>query len=447
MNPSRPRRVLTIRGEAVPQVGLLEPLQLEGEEGINQLFEYRLILNTREPDIDLGALIGRELTCGLELDSPEAAEREISGLITQARYLGEAERHSRVELTLRPWLHLATLTTDCKVFQDQSPVEIIEAVLADYPFAADKRPSEASVHTDALGRIKIQFPWDRCGQKNQNSSCWVRVSSDWAGNQLGAMQLPRVGQEVLVSFLGGDPEQPIVSGRLYNQANQPPWRLPGQQALSGIRSRELSAGGGNGAGGRSNHLILDDTEQKIQAQLRSDHQHSQLGLGHLSRIEDHEGRRDERGEGFELRTDGHGVIRAKDGLLISTQGRPGARGHAKDMGETTNRLHEGQRQHGSLGELAQQHRAQEGSGADQAEVAASLKAQNEAIEGKGAEGKFPELSEPHLVLASPAGIESSTAGSTHPYLYESWIDTLALQTLTLGRREGGGYFLPRMVFE
>lgn len=99
-----PRRVLTIRGEAVPQVGLLEPLQLEGEEGINRLFEYRLILNTREPDIDLGGLVGRELTCGLELDSPEPAEREISGLITQARYLGEAERHSRVELTLRPWL-------------------------------------------------------------------------------------------------------------------------------------------------------------------------------------------------------------------------------------------------------------------------------------------------------------------------------------------------------
>lgn len=86
----------------MPQVGLLEPLQLEGEEGINRLFEYRLILNTREPHIDLSGLLGRELTCGLELDSPEPAEREISGLITQARYLGEAERHSRVELTLRP---------------------------------------------------------------------------------------------------------------------------------------------------------------------------------------------------------------------------------------------------------------------------------------------------------------------------------------------------------
>lgn len=189
--------------------------------------------------------------------------------------------------------------------------------------------------------------------------------------------------------------------------------MPEQKALSGFRSRELTPGGGNAAGGRSNHLILDDTEQKIQAQLRSDHQHSQLGLGHLTRIEGHEGRKDERGEGFELRTDGHGAIRAKEGLLISTEGRPNARAHAKDMGETTSRLSEGQSQHESLGELAQQHRAQEAQ--DQADVAASLQAQNEAIAGKHAEGAHPELSEPHLVLASPAGIESTTAGSTHQH--------------------------------
>jgi type VI secretion system secreted protein VgrG len=211
-----------------------------------------------------------------------------------------------------------------------------------------------------------------------------------------------------------------VTGRVYNQANQPPWSLPEQKALSGFRSRELTPGGGNAAGGRSNHLILDDTDRKIQAQLKSDHQHSQLGLGHLTRIEDQGGRKDERGEGFELRTDGHGAIRAKEGLLISTEGRQGARAHAKDMGETTSRLNEGQQQHESLGELAQQHRAQEGNGADQAEVAQQLQAQNEAIKGTGAgkgeeETPFPELSEPHLVLASPAGIESTTAGSTHQH--------------------------------
>lgn len=161
MTPSTPRRGLTIRSAAIPEVNgalLLEPLKLEGEEGINTLFEYRLVLQSPEGGagnhLDLNRFIGRELTCCLELEgqgsfvpgvpggagvNQGAGVREISGLITEARYIGESGRHALVEFTLRPWLHLATLSTDCKVFQDQSPVEIIEAVLGEYPFAADKR--------------------------------------------------------------------------------------------------------------------------------------------------------------------------------------------------------------------------------------------------------------------------------------------------------------------
>ncbi|UST55029.1 type VI secretion system tip protein VgrG [Comamonadaceae bacterium OTU4NAUVB1] len=276
--------------------------------------------------------------------------------------------------------------------------------------------AETNLYTDSLGRIKVQFPWDRHGRHDHLSSCWVRVANDWAGNQLGAMHLPRVGQEVVVSFLGGDPDLPLVTGRVHNQLNPPPWELPAQQALSGLRSRELTPGGGNAAPGRGNHLILDDTAQAIQAQLRSDHQHSSLSLGHLTRIEDNAGRQDARGEGFELRTDGHGVVRAKDGLLITTEGRVGARSHAKAMGETTQRLAHGQDQHGRLADLAQQHRAQEAG--DQDEVARVIEAQNADIEGRGQgseAGDFPELSEPHLTLASPAGIQSTTAGSTHQH--------------------------------
>ncbi len=110
------------------------------------------------------------------------------------------------------------------------------------------------------------------------------------------MHLPRIGQEVIVSFYGGDPDQPIVTGSVFNAMNTPPWSLPDQQALSGFRSRELMPGGGNSAAGRSNHLILDDTEQKIQAQLKSDHAHSQLSLGHITRIANNQGRQDARGE-------------------------------------------------------------------------------------------------------------------------------------------------------
>jgi type VI secretion system secreted protein VgrG len=276
-------------------------------------------------------------------------------------------------------------------------------------------PEGQNLWTDELGRIKVQFPWDRIGQRNQHSTCWLRVSSPWAGNQLGGIHIPRIGQEVIVDFIGADPDLPICTGRVHNQTNLPPWSLPGQSALSGLRSRELTKEGGNSAAGRSNHLILDDTEQKIQVQLKSDHQHSQISLGHISRIEDNAGRKDPRGEGFEVRTDGHGAIRAKQGLLISTEGRDGARAHILDSAETRQRLVDAHGLHNAGAEAAQKNEAQ--GSKDQAEVADVLKAQNDAIDGdakaNAEPGQFPELKEPHLVLASPAGIAATSEHSTH----------------------------------
>ena len=102
----------------------------------------------------------------------------------------------------------------------------------------------------------------------------------------------------------------------------PPWALPSQAALSGLRSRELAPGAGNAAGGRSGHVLFDDTHEAIQTQVRSDAFDSQLALGHVTRIERHAGRQDARGAGFELRTDAHGVIRAAQGLLLTSEPRP-----------------------------------------------------------------------------------------------------------------------------
>src|SRR5690606_2471476 len=144
--------------------------------------------------------------------------------------------------------------------------------------------------------------WDRVGTRDERSSAWVRVATPWGGSELGVAALPRVGSEVLVQWLGGSPDRPVVTGTVFNEARQPPWSLPAQHALTGMRSRELAPDGGNAAGGRSNHLILDDTHNGIQAQLKSDHAHSQLSLGHIARIEDNSGRKDARGEGFELAT-------------------------------------------------------------------------------------------------------------------------------------------------
>ena len=102
--------------------------------------------------------------------------------------------------------------------------------------------SGAEIWTDKYARVKVQFHWDREGTKNENSSCWVRVAQIWAGSGWGGIHIPRIGQEVIVDFLEGDPDRPIVTGRVYNADNMPPYDLPANQTQSGIKSRS-SAGG------------------------------------------------------------------------------------------------------------------------------------------------------------------------------------------------------------
>jgi len=702
------QRTLSIQSPAIPVLlgqPALEPVHLSGHEGLNSLFKYGLLLKTPDAlnfgasgamDFDLEQFIGREISCSIQLDGagqfvPGAAGasvdgvgagvRQINALITDAEVWGEEGRHIQYQLTLRPWLYRATLTTNCKIFQNKTVVQVLDELLAGYDFPVDKRlietypvrdyrvqynesdfafferltqswgisyffqhsegkhrlvlidnmgayekndsaayrqveyhapgwkvdaeyvssfvphhhltsgeyasreydymrpradlsqsrkdprftgqadgevyqwhegsaagshyaqpragsaeandphgegrqvarlrmealrthgararasgnlrgmvpgssfelrkhprrkanaeyliletrfliedvaqdsqigdaspgrkqqwkvevdftahpmaeplrpvpkrpkplthgpqtarvvgPPGQNIWTDKWGRIKVKFPWDRIGNEDQHSSCWIRVNLDGAGNQQGSIHVPRIGQEVIIDFVGGDPDLPICTGRVYNQANEPPWALPHHSALSGYRSRELTEEGGNSAPGRSNHIAMDDTKGKIQVQIKSDHQHSQLSLGHITRIEDNAGRKDDRGQGAELRTDGHAVIRAKQGMLLTTEGRANAEAHITDMGETVARLTEGRDLHESLGNAAQEAKAQDAG--DQDEVAKTLKSQNDAIKGAGKQsnpqaGQFPELDEPHLVLASPAGIQSTSAQSTH----------------------------------
>jgi type VI secretion system secreted protein VgrG len=98
------------------------------------------------------------------------------------------------------------------------------------------------IWVDKYGRVKIQFFWDREGKKDENSSCWVRVSQQWAGKNWGAMWIPRMGQEVIVSFLEGDPDQPIITGRVYNAEQMPPYALPDNQTRSTYMSRSSQGG-------------------------------------------------------------------------------------------------------------------------------------------------------------------------------------------------------------
>ncbi|WP_188635912.1 type VI secretion system tip protein TssI/VgrG, partial [Halopseudomonas pertucinogena] len=113
-------------------------------------------------------------------------------------------------------------------------------------------PAGEEIHCDEQGRIKVQFHWDREGQADANTSCWLRVASNWAGNHWGSVTIPRIGMEVLVSFLEGDPDQPLVSGCLYNSAHPVPYELPEHKTRTVFKS--LSSPGGNGF----NELRIED---------------------------------------------------------------------------------------------------------------------------------------------------------------------------------------------
>ncbi len=105
-------------------------------------------------------------------------------------------------------------------------------------------PAGEEIYTDELGRIKVQFHWDREGKKDENSSCWIRVGQLWAGAQWGAVFIPRIGQEVIVAFLEGNPDRPLVIGCVYHQSNQPPLDLPGEKTRSTVKSDSTIGGGG-----------------------------------------------------------------------------------------------------------------------------------------------------------------------------------------------------------
>ena len=105
-------------------------------------------------------------------------------------------------------------------------------------------PAGEEIFTDKYGRVKVQFYWDREGKNNESSSCWVRVAQGWAGNKWGIMFIPRIGMEVIVNFLEGDPDQPIIVGCVYNPETMPPYKLPDEKTKSTIKTNSSKGGGG-----------------------------------------------------------------------------------------------------------------------------------------------------------------------------------------------------------
>src|ERR1017187_215632 len=127
-------------------------------------------------------------------------------------------------------------------------------------------PAGEEIWTDKFGRVMVHFDWDRRGEGNEKSSCWVRVMQMWAGAKWGAQYLPRVGQEVIIAFLDGDPDRPVIRGHLYNRDNMPPYDLPAHQTQSGIKSRSSKGG----TASNFNELRFEDKKGSEELHLQAE---------------------------------------------------------------------------------------------------------------------------------------------------------------------------------
>jgi type VI secretion system secreted protein VgrG len=142
----------------------------------------------------------------------------------------------------------------------RAPITTRKPIVGGPQTATVTGPGGEEIHTDKYGRVKVQFHWDREGQRDEKSSCWVRVSQIWAGKNWGWMSIPRMGQEVVVDFLEGDPDQPLITGRVYNADNMPPFELPANKTQSGLRTRSTL----NGTADNCNEIRFEDKKGSEQ---------------------------------------------------------------------------------------------------------------------------------------------------------------------------------------
>ena len=160
--------------------------------------------------------------------------------------------------------YLCTIEAQPSAVPFRPPLVTPKPVMAGPESAIVTGPDGEEIWTDKYGRVKVQFPWDRLGKNDENSSCWIRVSQAWAGGGFGSIHIPRIGQEVLVEFLQGDVDRPIITGRVYDGTNMPPYGLPGSATQSGIKSNSSKGGGG------SNELRFEDKKGQEQVYLHAE---------------------------------------------------------------------------------------------------------------------------------------------------------------------------------
>ncbi len=136
------------------------------------------------------------------------------------------------------------------------PLKTAKARVNNVQSATVVGPPGQEIWPDEFGRVRVQFPWDREGTFDDHSSCWIRVSQGWAGTGYGMMVIPRIGQEVLIGFLEGDPDDPVVVGRVFNATQVVPYTLPDHKTRSTWKSNSSMGGGG------FNEIMFEDLKQQ-----------------------------------------------------------------------------------------------------------------------------------------------------------------------------------------
>ncbi|MDC5424248.1 type VI secretion system tip protein VgrG [Acinetobacter baumannii] len=270
-------------------------------------------------------------------------------------------------------------------------------------------PEGEEIYVDEWGRIKVRFLFTRSDDhshdggagtnNNDTDSAWIDVLTPWAGEGYGARFLPRIGEIVVIDFFNGDIDRPFVMGRIHEAQRQPTkfdnkGKLPDTKKLSGIRSKEVSGGG-------FGQLRFDDTPGQISTQLQSSHGASQLNLGKLSHPKD-KAESEDRGEGFELRTDQWGALRAGQGLLVSTHKQDNAKGDHLDAEVAKKQLEGSQTNSKALSDIAKNQKTDEIESIEQLKDFASQIQQQIA--------KFEKAL---LLLSSPDGIALSSSEDIH----------------------------------
>ncbi|WP_151812831.1 type VI secretion system Vgr family protein, partial [Acinetobacter nosocomialis] len=270
-------------------------------------------------------------------------------------------------------------------------------------------PEGEEIYVDEWGRIKVRFLFTRSDDhshdggagtnNNDTDSAWIDVLTPWAGEGYGARFLPRICEIVVINFFNGDIDRPFVMGRVHEAQRHPTkfdnkGKLPDTKKLSGIRSKEVSGGG-------FGQLRFDDTPGQISTQLQSSHGASQLNLGKLSHPKD-KAESEDRGEGFELRTDQWGAVRAGQGLLVSTYKQDNAKGEHLDAEVAKKQLEGSQTNSKALSDIAKNQKTDEIESIEQLKDFASQIQQQIA--------KFEKAL---LLLSSPDGIALSTSEDIH----------------------------------